>query len=353
MSDNHSTFRSSESGKQKSEVILNVKDLRTYLYTKRGVIKAVDGLDFYLRRGETLGIVGESGSGKSMTALSLLRMEPEPAGRIVSGEIWLGNENLLQKNEKEMRRIRGRKISMIMQDPQTALNPVFTIGNQLREAIRIYNPADNRKSIAQKAIDILRKVDIADPEQRVSVYPHQMSGGMKQRVVGAISISCEPEIIIADEPTTSLDLTIQAQYLHLLRNIQETMGVAIIFITHDFGIVAKMCHRVAVMYAGRFVERGLVRSIFDRPSHPYTHALMNSVPKIEKRVSRLFSIPGSPPTPLDLPAGCPFAPRCTYADDRCRAEYPPPFGGLSKEDEHTANCWRLEDPTWKPKTYSE
>lgn len=353
MSDNYSNLKSDNTSKQIGEVILEVKDLRTHLFTKRGVIKAVDGVNFYLRKGETFGIVGESGSGKSMTALSVLRMEPKPAGRIISGEIWLNGENLIDKTEEQMRKIRGRKISMILQDPQAALNPVFTIGNQVREAIRIHNRADNRERIVQKAIDVIRKVNIADPELRVDDYPHQMSGGMKQRVAGAISISCEPRIIIADEPTTSLDLTIQAQYLRLLRDIQEAMGVSIIFITHDFGIVAKMCDRVAVMYAGRFVEHGSVRSVFNRPSHPYTQALMNSVPKIEKRASRLFSIPGTVLTSMNLPAGCFFASRCMYVDDRCRAVYPPSFLGLSKEAEHIADCWRLEELTWEPTPYSE
>ena len=335
------------------DAILEVKNLRTYFFSKRRVVKAVDGVDFYLRKGETLGIVGESGSGKSMTALSLLRLVPKPAGRIVSGEILLDGVNILEKSDIEMRRIRGREISMILQDPQTSLNPVFTIGDQVLEALTIHNKGNDQRSLLKRSIDVLRQVNIADPERRTGNYPHQMSGGMKQRVVGGISISCDPQIIIADEPTTSLDVTIQAQYLRLLQDIQAATGLSIIFITHDFGIVASMCDRVVAMYAGRIVERGPVRAIFHAPSHPYTQALIHSVPKMEERTQRLYSIPGQPPALWDLPTGCRFAPRCVYADERCHAEYPPAFPGLSREEEHTANCWRLEDPAWEPKPYSE
>jgi oligopeptide/dipeptide ABC transporter ATP-binding protein len=322
------------------DVILEVEDLHTYCFTRWGVVKAVDGVSFSLRQGEALGIVGESGCGKTMTALSLLRLVPRPAARIVKGAIRLQGENLLDKSEREMRHVRGRRISMILQDPQTSLNPVFTIGNQLIEAIKIHH-RDGRRSLVRRAIDGLKQVRVAAPDRRVQEYPHQMSGGMKQRVVGAIAISCEPKVLIADEPTTSLDVTIQAQYLRLLREIQEQENLALIFITHDFGIVAKMCDRVMVMYAGRVVESGPVRDVFNRPSHPYTQALMNSVPKMEDTVTRLQSIGGQPPALWDLPAGCRFAARCAYADDRCRREYPARFtvgGG------HTADCWRLEKP---------
>ena len=334
------------------EVILDVKKLRTHLFTKRAVIKAVDDVSFQLREGETLGMVGESGSGKSMTALSILRLEPKPAGRIVGGEIRFRGENLLDKTAEEMRRIRGRHISMILQDPQTSLNPVFTIGNQLKEAFDAGKREKRTGRVMEAVTDILRKVNIAAPERRVNDYPHQMSGGMKQRVVGAISISCQPEIVIADEPTTSLDLTIQAQYLRLLRGLQQETGISIIFITHDFGIVAKMCDRVAVMYAGKIVEHGPVRAIFNRPSHPYTQALIQSVPRMDERRERLYTIPGQPPSPEAVPVGCPFAPRCEYADERCREQYPPTFAGLGEHPEHTADCWRLEDPTWEPTLYS-
>src|SRR6266850_505869 len=325
--------------RQIGDVVLRVEDLHTYCFTRWGVVKAVDGVSFSLRQGEALGIVGESGCGKTMTALSLLRLVPRPAARIVSGKIILEGENLLEKTEREMRQIRGRRISMILQDPQTSLNPVFTVGNQLIEAIKIHHH-DGHRSLVRRAIDGLKQVRVAAPERRVQDYPHQISGGMKQRVVGAIAISCEPRVIIADEPTTSLDVTIQAQYLRLLREIQEETNLAVIFITHDFGIVAKMCDRVIVMYAGRVVEDGPVRAIFNHPSHPYTQALLASVPTMDERVDRLYSISGQPPALWDLPAGCRFAPRCPHADQRCRRDYPPCF---TAGEGHTADCWRLED----------
>jgi oligopeptide/dipeptide ABC transporter ATP-binding protein len=317
------------------DVILEDDDLHTYCFTRFGVVKAVDGVSFSLREGEALGIVGESGCGKTMTALSLLKLLPRPVARIVKGSIKLQGENLVEKSEKEMRQIRGRRISMILQDPQTSLNPVFSIGNQLIEAIQIHHD-DGHKSLVRRAIDGLKKVRVAAPERRVDDYPHQMSGGMKQRVVGAIAISCEPRIIIADEPTTSLDVTIQAQYLRLLREIQEETNLSLIFITHDFGIVAKMCDRVMVMYAGRVVESGPVRDIFNRPSHPYTQALLSSVPSMDEDVERLYSIGGQPPALWDLPTGCRFAPRCQFAEDRCRREYPPT---VTVSEGHTAACW--------------
>lgn len=328
--------------RQIGDVILQVEDLHTYFFTRSGVVKAVDGVNFYLRQGETLGIVGESGCGKTMTSLSLLRLVPQPAARIVKGKILLQGENLLDKSEKEMRQIRGRRISMILQDPQTSLNPVFSIGNQLIEAVKIHKKGRHR-DLVQHAINALKQVRVAAPERRVEDYPHQMSGGMKQRVVGAIALSCEPHVIIADEPTTSLDVTIQAQYLRLLREIQEETGLSIIFITHDFGIVAKMCDRVMVMYAGRAVETGSVRDIFNHPTHPYTQALLNSVPKLEERTSRLYSIEGQPPALWNLPAGCRFAARCPYVEARCEHEYPPSF---QVAEGHTADCWRLEG-TWQ------
>jgi oligopeptide/dipeptide ABC transporter ATP-binding protein len=320
------------------DVILEVEDLHTYCFTRWGVVKAVDGVSFSLRQGETLGIVGESGCGKTMTALSLLRLVPRPVARIVKGAIRLQGENLVDKSERQMRSIRGRRISMILQDPQTSLNPVFTVGNQLIEAIKIHHK-DGRRSLARRAIDGLKQVRVAAPERRVQDYPHQISGGMKQRVVGAIAISCEPKVIIADEPTTSLDVTIQAQYLRLLREIQEATNLALIFITHDFGIVAKMCDRVMVMYAGRAVETGPVRDIFNHPSHPYTQALLRSVPSMDEDVERLVSIGGQPPALWDLPPGCRFAARCAYVEDRCRREYPPAF---AVSEGHTADCWNLE-----------
>ena len=323
--------------------LLEVNNLHTYFFNRRGIAKAVDGITFSVDAGETLGIVGESGCGKSMTALSILRLVPRPAARIVEGEVLLDGENLLEKTEKEMREVRGRQISMILQDPQTSLNPVFTVGNQLVEALRTHNTqGGSHKSMVNQAVEALRGVKIAAPERRMEDYPHQMSGGMKQRVVGAIGLSSYPKVIIADEPTTALDVTIQLQYLRLLKDIQAETGLAIIFITHDFGIVARMCDRVAVMYAGRIVESADVRDLFNKPSHPYTQALIASVPQME-RTERLFSIEGQPPALYDLPPGCRFASRCIYAQQRCHDEYPQSF---TVSDDHTSSCWRL-DPSWE------
>ena len=321
-----------------SPVVLQVDGLKTYFETRWGTVKAVDGVSFNLRRGETLGIVGESGSGKSVTMLSLMRLIPEPPGRIVDGQILLEGQDLVQMTDKEMSEIRGSQIALIIQDPMTSLNPVFSIGNQVGEAIKIHQDIPKR-TVVQQVLDVLRKVNIPAAETRVRDYPHQMSGGMRQRVVGAIGISCEPIVLIADEPTTSLDVTIQAQYLKLLKELQEASDIGLIFITHDFGIVAKMCDRVAVMYAGRIVEMGDVRDIFNHPSHPYTEALLASVPKLEEDVDRLYSIEGQPPTLHDLPTGCPFAPRCQYVMDKCETTYPPQY---DVSGSHYAACWRLE-----------
>jgi oligopeptide/dipeptide ABC transporter ATP-binding protein len=317
--------------------VLKVENLRTYFRTRWGEVKAVDGVSFELRKGETLGIVGESGSGKSVTMLSMMRLIPMPPGRIVEGSITLDGEDLLQLSESEMSKVRGSKIALIIQDPMTSLNPVLSIGNQVTEAIRIHQDIPKR-SVMEKALEVLRKVNIPAAESRVRDYPHQMSGGMRQRVVGAIGISCQPLVLIADEPTTSLDVTIQAQYLKLLRDLQQESGLSLIFITHDFGIVAKMCDRVAVMYAGRIVEMGTVRDIFNAPSHPYTEALLASVPKMEEDVDRLYAIEGQPPLLHDLPVGCAFADRCQYVMDRCREEYPPEF---PVAEGHYSACWRL------------
>ena len=322
---------------RKGEKVLEVNNLCTYFQTRWGTVKAVDGVSFDLSRGETLGIVGESGSGKSVTMLSLMQLVPSPPGRIVDGEIILDGQDLLQLNDDQMSKIRGSQIALIIQDPMTSLNPVFSIGNQVMEAVKIHQDIP-KKSILDMALDVLRKVNIPAAETRIRDYPHQMSGGMRQRVVGAISISCQPSVLIADEPTTSLDVTIQAQYLKLLKELQEEQDLGLIFITHDFGIVAKMCDKVAVMYAGKIVEQGSVRDIFNNPSHPYTEALLKSVPKLEEDVERLYSIEGQPPTLHDLPQGCPFAPRCDYVMDRCREEYPPI---LQVNEAHSAACWRL------------
>jgi oligopeptide/dipeptide ABC transporter ATP-binding protein len=321
-----------------SRAVLEVSDLRAYLHTRWGVVRAVDGVSFALHEGETLGLVGESGCGKTMTALALVRLLPEPAGRIVGGRVLLDGDDLVAKSESEMRRIRGRRIAMILQDPQTSLNPVFSIGSQLVEALRMRH-TDGAPSLWQRAEESLRLVKVAAPAERLRAFPHQMSGGMKQRVVGAISVAGEPRVLIADEPTTALDVTIQLQYLTLLKEIQARTRLAMLFITHDFGIVARMCERVAVMYAGRIVESGPTRALFRAPRHPYTEALMASVPKMEARVERLPSIEGQPPALHGLTPGCRFAPRCAYADDRCRREYPPDFPVGSR---HAAACWRAE-----------
>ncbi|MDO9527081.1 MAG: ABC transporter ATP-binding protein, partial [Gemmobacter sp.] len=309
--------------------------------TSRGVFSAIDGVSFDLYRGETLGLVGESGSGKSMTGLSLMRLLAKDTARITKGSIRLGGRELTGLDDAEMRKVRGREIAMILQDPQTSLNPAFRIGDQIVEALRLHRKAEPGGYL-KMAVDALRKVRVAAPEMRVHAYPHQMSGGMRQRAVGAIAISCMPQVIIADEPTTSLDVTVQAQYLRLLNDLQKETGLSILFITHDFGIVARVCHRLAVMYGGQIVEYGPVRRIFDRPSHPYTRALLESVPKLHGQNGRLPVIEGTPPALWNKPKGCNFAPRCPLADARCHAEEPPTvdLGGEGSE-RHTASCWRL------------
>jgi len=317
--------------------VLDVQGLKTYFFTRSGVVKAVDGVSFTLMPGETLGIVGESGSGKSMTALSLMQLVPQPAGRIVEGRILFQGEDLLQKSQSEMQEIRGRDICMILQDPMTSLNPVFTIGNQLVETVR-QNKEPHQASLMDRAIELLQKVKIPSPEIRMSNYPHQMSGGMRQRVVGSIAIAGAPKVLIADEATTSLDATIQYQYLALLKELQAETGMPIIFITHDFGIVAKMCDRVAVMYAGRVAEIADVRDLFNNPAHPYTEALMRSVPNVDEEVEYLYSIEGQPPALDNLPPGCTFAPRCPYVFDRCNEAFP---DLIQVGDRHSATCWKL------------
>jgi oligopeptide/dipeptide ABC transporter ATP-binding protein len=321
-----------------SDTVLEVRDLHTHFFLRRGVVKAVDGVSFSLRRGEVLGLVGESGCGKSLTALSLMRLLPKGAARTVKGEVLLGGENLLERTPAEMREIRGRRISMVLQDPQTSLNPVFTVGDQLREAIERRRKGASLSEIMKEAVAALRRVEIAAPEQRIGQYPHQMSGGMKQRVVGAIAISGEPEVLIADEPTTALDVTIQLQYLKLLKRLQAENGMAILFITHDFGVVGRMCDRVAVMYAGRIVECGPVQQIFEAPQHPYTRALIASVPKMTGAAGRLTTIEGQPPSLMDLPVGCRFASRCALVEQRCLDAYP---GTVRVGEEHTADCWKV------------
>jgi len=316
--------------------LLELRHLSTHYVSARGtrVTRAVDDVSLVLDQGGTLGIVGESGSGKTTLALSLLRLLP-PAARFVSGEILFEGEDLLKKSDREMRRIRGKRIAMILQDPMASLNPLFTIGDQVAEPIRVHEHA-SRGSAWGRALDLLKAVRIAAPESRVREYPHQLSGGMRQRIVGAIAISCEPRVLIADEPTTSLDLTIQAQYLNLLRDLQRSHNLALIFITHNLGIVAKMCDQVAVMYAGRMVESGPVKQIYNSPAHPYTQALLESIPRLGDNRKRLTAIDGQPPDPSAPPAGCAFHPRCPKVMDRCRTEAPPEF---RVADLQTSRCW--------------
>jgi len=317
--------------------VIEVKDLKTYFFTSRGVVKAVDGVSFGVKEGETLGLVGESGCGKSITCLSILRLVPRPAGHIVGGEIIFDGENLLSKNEREMRQIRGKRISMILQDPMTSLNPVFTIGDQVAEPVRIHQKL-NKLMVWEKVKEMLRLVRIPSPEVRMREYPHQMSGGMRQRIAGAMVLSCQPHVLIADEPTTSLDVTIQAQFLRLLKEIQQQSNLSMIVVTHDFGIVAKVCDRLAVMYAGRIVESAPVRELFNNPVHPYTNALLNSLPKMEVKMDKLYSIEGQPPELHALPPGCSFAPRCPEAKDICMQEYPPQS---AVKEGHYTSCWLI------------
>jgi oligopeptide/dipeptide ABC transporter ATP-binding protein len=316
--------------------LLELDRLSAHYVTGRGtrVVRAVDEVSLTLRAGETLGVVGESGSGKTTLALTILRLLP-PAARIVSGAMRFEGEDLLAKSPAEMRRIRGKRIAMILQDPMASLNPLFTVGDQVSEPVRVHEHA-SRRSARERAGALLRAVRIPAAAQRLREYPHQMSGGMRQRIVGAIAISCEPRLLIADEPTTSLDVTIQAQYLKLLRDIQREHGLALIFITHNLGIVARMCDSVAVMYAGRVIESGPVRQIFNAPAHPYTQALIESIPRLGGGPERLTAIDGQPPDLAVLPKGCSFQARCPRVIDRCR-EDEPPVTDLTAQ--HNARCW--------------
>ena len=315
--------------------VIEVRDLQTRLVTRWGTIRAVDGVSFSVAEGETLGLVGESGSGKSMTCLSILRLAPRPAARILGGSVLLDGEELLTKSEREMQRIRGKKVAMILQDPMSSLNPVFSVGMQVREPLALHRGLSGRP-LTERAIELLASVGIASAATRLRAFPHQLSGGMRQRVVGAMAIAAPPRLLIADEPTTSLDLTIQAQYLRLLEELQERYRLAMIFVTHNLGIVAKMCDRVAVMYAGRIVEAGPVEEIFRAPLHPYTRALLESVPRLGESAEWLTAIEGQPPDLAVLPRGCAFAPRCPRVMDRCRAEEPPE---LAIAPGHSTRCW--------------
>src|SRR2546427_5940458 len=315
--------------------LLVVEDLKTHFFTRRGVTKAVDGVSFTLHAGETLALVGESGSGKSVTCLSLVRLVPEPAGRIVGGRVLLEGQDLLQKSPGEMRRVRGKKIAMVLQDPMTSLNPALTVGTQVGEVVRLHQGLRGG-ALRERVLSALQRLRISAADTRLGQYPHQFSGGMRQRVSSAIGLSCEPRLLIADEPTTSLDVTIQAQYLELLKEVQAAAGVAIILVTHDFGIVAAIADRVAVMYAGRIVEMGTTLEVFNNPSHPYTRALLRCLPDVELKRRRLVEIGGQPPDLTSLPPGCPFAPRCPERQPQCETADPPAVAGGGGQ---VAHCW--------------
>ena len=317
--------------------LLEVRGLQTHLHLRRGVLRAVDGVDLRVEAGQTLGLVGESGSGKTMTGLSLLRLLPRGAARIAGGSVRLDGQELLTLSEREMARtVRGRRIAMIAQDPMTALNPVFSIGDQVRQPFRNHGTQDGT-SMRDSVLDVLRRVRIPSPEQRLGDFPHQFSGGQRQRIATAMAIAPQPRLLIADEPTTALDVTVQAQIIALLRRIQTDTSAGIILITHDLGVAASLCHRIAVMYAGRIVEDGPVRDIYHRPAHPYTQALLAALPRIGSRARRLTAIPGQPPSLLDLPAGCRFAPRCAKRMPVCETYPPTRLAGA----DHTAACWAV------------
>ncbi|MCC3145554.1 ABC transporter ATP-binding protein [Halanaerobium sp. Z-7514] len=321
------------------EKLVEVKNLKTYFYTEEGVVKAVDGVDFEIYPGETLGVVGESGCGKSVTSLSIMRLVESPPGKIEAGEINFKNKDLTKLSNKEMRKIRGNDISMIFQEPMTSLNPVYTIGDQIAEAIMLHKKV-KRKEAMRQAVEMLKKVGIPLPEQRVKEYPHQLSGGMRQRVMIAMALSCDPQLLIADEPTTALDVTIQAQILELMNSLKEKYGMAIMMITHDLGVIAEVSDRVAVMYAGKVIEYTDVDTLFEDPKHPYTWGLMNSIPKLDRDVDRLEAIPGSVPSPLNFPDGCKFNTRCPLAEGKCY-EVEPDLEEVVKG--HKVRCWRYKE----------
>jgi peptide/nickel transport system ATP-binding protein len=330
-----------------NDVVLDVRGLTTYFYTRQGLLKAVDNVSFEVRRGETLAIVGESGCGKSITALSLIRLVPTPPGRIVAGSVSLAGTDLLSLDERAMRGIRGNDISMIFQEPMTSLNPVMTVGRQIGEALVLHQGMTRAAAFA-RAVEMLGIVRIPEAEQRAREYPHQLSGGMRQRAMIAMALACNPKVLIADEPTTALDVTIQAQILDLIVELQRKLGTAVLLITHDLGVVAETAQRVIVMYAGRKVEEASATELFAQPLHPYTAGLMTSIPRldlirgraVDAEAGRLQEIPGLVPALTNLPTGCAFAPRCAHADDRCRAEYPP---YEEKRPGRWAACWRSEE----------
>ena len=324
------------------EKLIEVKNLKTYFYTDRGVSKAIDGVDFEIYSGETLGLVGESGCGKSVTAISIMRLIQKPSGKIVEGEVLFKGKDLLKLKLDEMRKIRGNEISMIFQDPMTSLDPVFTIGEQISEAILLHKDVDKKEAMKQ-TIEMLRKVGIALPEQRVNEYPHQLSGGMRQRVMIAIALSCNVKLLIADEPTTALDVTIQAQILDLMNELKDKFGMSILIITHDMGVIAEISERVGVMYAGKIIEYADVQTLFANPRHPYTWGLMNSIPRPGLNRNRLFTIAGVVPSSYNYPKGCNYNIRCPIASDICFIQEPE-IEELEKG--HKVRCWnynKLED----------
>ena len=326
-----------------AENILSVENLRTYFRTEAGVAKAVDGVSFSIDRGETLGLVGESGCGKSVTSLSIMRLIPSPPGEIIDGRILYRGRDLVQMSESEIRGVRGNDIAMIFQEPMTSLNPVFTCGFQIDEAVALHQRL-GAEAAREKTVEMLQLVGIPDPGQRANEYPHQLSGGMRQRVMIAMALSCNPDVLIADEPTTALDVTIQAQILELLERLQSELGMAVLMITHDLGVIAEVADRVAVMYAGKIVESAPVAQIFEHPRHPYTIGLLESIPKLHEKQDKLSVIPGTVPDATRFPSGCRFAPRCSHAEDVCRSQEPPllSVGSADGNDTQTVACWFAE-----------
>ena len=320
--------------------LLEIKNLTTRFHTEEGVVQAVNGISYSMKEGETLGVVGESGCGKSVHALSILRLIPIPPGKIEKGEVWFKGRDLLKLNESDMRLLRGSDIAMVFQDPMTSLNPVFTIGEQITEALELHKGLDN-VAAQERAAELLDMVGIPDAKERLGDYPHQFSGGMRQRAMLAMALSCDPRLLIADEPTTALDVTIQAQIVHLVKRLQELLGMAVMWITHDLGLVAELAQTINVMYAGHIVERGDVYGIYKRPRHPYTIGLLGSLPRLDEAPgTKLISIPGQPPDLIGLKPGCPFADRCEYKVDQCIEQIPSlmPADGT----DHLVACWRWE-----------
>ncbi len=322
-------------------ILMDVRNLVTRFYTQDGVVHAVNGISYTMEEGEILGVVGESGCGKSVHALSIMRLIPSPPGKIEGGEVWFDGRDLLKLSEAEMQHVRGAEIAMVFQDPMTSFNPVFTIGFQIMEALKLHQGMDDKQA-RERAEELLTMVGIPEAKTRLDDYPHQFSGGMRQRAMIAMALSCNPKLLIADEPTTALDVTIQAQIIDLVKRLQEQLGMAVMWITHDLGVVARLAQRINVMYAGFIIERGNVKDIYKRPRHPYTMGLLGSLPRLDEAPgTKLVSIPGLPPDLIDLPPGCPFVPRCTYAVDRCVEERPT----LKEADgvNHTVACWRWEE----------